>query len=202
MKGDRMGKPLLRLVSAHGDRTIGAVEVPPEIQIVFHLAEVRQDFEEGPLVIAPGGPVIVVLRDAAVENLPIDGAGAPGRLAAGYRQLGLLWGDGRHISPAMRAIGRQPHIVAELKVIGEMLEVRVIRSGLEEEHRSARILRQASREDTTSRACADDNHVVFHPILSSIDLPHCDSRSSALHDLMEFDQDLESYPPRAYIGKQ
>src|SRR5919108_4313058 len=169
MKGDGMREPLLPLIAAHGDRTTGTVEVPPIIQVVFHLTEVGQDLEKGPLIIAPGRPVVIVLRDAAVEDLPIDGAGAAGRLATGYRQTRLLRGDGRHVCPAMGTISRQPDIVAQLEVIREMLEVRIIRSGLEEEHRSARILRQASREHTPSRPCANDNHVVSHHTLSSTD---------------------------------
>src|ERR671922_2756213 len=103
MKGDGMREPLLPLIAAHGDRTTGTVEVPPIIQVVFHLTEVGQDLEKGPLIIAPGRPVVIVLRDAAVEDLPIDGAGAAGRLAAGDGELGLVGGDGCHKTPTMRA---------------------------------------------------------------------------------------------------
>ena len=153
------------------------MEVPTKIQVGFHLAEVGQDLHEGPLVIAPGGPVVVVLRDTAVEPLPINGAGAPGRLATRDLQRRLLRRDGGDIVPAMGPIGRQPHIVAQHEVIGEMLEVRVIRSGLEEAHRPARILRQAGCQDTASRPCTNDNHVVSHTILSSMNASRrCKSR--------------------------
>jgi hypothetical protein len=134
MEGDGVGQPLLRLVAAHGDRPAGAVEVPPKIQVVLHLAEVGQDLEERPLIIAPGGPVVVVLRDAAVEDLAIDSARTPGSLAARDRQLGLLRGDARHIAPAMGAVGRQPHIVAQLEVIGKSLEIRIVRPSLQQQH--------------------------------------------------------------------
>ena len=41
------------------------MEVPPKVQVVFHLAEVGQDFQMTPFIIAPGRPVVIVLRDAA-----------------------------------------------------------------------------------------------------------------------------------------
>ena len=46
----------------------------------------------------------------------------------------------------MGTIGGQPHVIAELEVIGEMFEIRVIRSSLEEKHRPVRVLRQAGRK--------------------------------------------------------
>src|SRR5262249_45864464 len=89
----------------------------------------------------------------------------------------LLRRDGGHIVPAMRPIGRQPDIVAQLEVSGEMLEVRVIRSGLEEEHRSSRVLRQAGCQDAPGRPGANDNDVVFHKTCSFMDVPlRCKSR--------------------------
>src|SRR5882724_6872801 len=157
-----MWQPFLTFVAADRDRTTGAMEVPPKVQVVFHLAEVGQDFQIRPFIIAPGRPVVIVLWDAAVEDLSIDGARAAGRLTARDGELGLLWSDGRDKTPAMGTIGGQPHVIAELEVIREMFKIWVIRSGLEEKHRPVRVLRQASRKHAASRPCANDNHVVSH----------------------------------------
>ena len=47
-----------------------------KVQIVFQLTEIGQHLGEFPLGVAPSGPVVVVLRNAPEEHLPIDGAGA------------------------------------------------------------------------------------------------------------------------------
>src|SRR5262245_4591152 len=159
-----MWQPFLTPVAAYGDRATGTMEIPPKVQVVFHLPEVGQDFQIRPFIIAPGRPVVIGLWDAAVEDRSIDGAGSARRLPARDSELGLLRGDGRDKTPAMGTVGGQPHVIAELEVIGEMFEIWVIRSGLEEKHRPARVLRQASREHAASRPCANDNHVVSHII--------------------------------------
>src|SRR2546426_742036 len=170
VKGHGMRQPLVPLVAAYRDWPSLAMEFPAKIVVVFHLAEIRQHLLIGPLSIAPCGPVIIILRDAAVQYLPIDGARTTGRLATRDRQPVLLWCELRHVAPVMRAIGGEPHIIAQLEVIGQVREVGVIRPGLQQEHRCTGILGQAGRHDTPRRASANDNHIVPHQVHSSLAL--------------------------------
>lgn len=83
-----------------------AVEVAREIPICLQLTEIGEDLAEGPLLIATGRPIVVVLREASEEELAVDGAGATGRLATGEGDgLGWLRGSAGRVPPIMRAKG-------------------------------------------------------------------------------------------------
>src|SRR5207302_8826099 len=86
VKGQGMRHPLVPLIAAYRDWASLAVEFPTKILVVFHLAEIRQHLLIGPISIAPCGPVIIILRNAAVHHLPIDGARTAGRLATRVSQ--------------------------------------------------------------------------------------------------------------------
>src|SRR5712691_3746887 len=170
VKGHGMRHPLLPLIAAYRDWTGRAVEYPAKIVVVFQLAEIRQHLLIGPLSVAPGGPVIIILRNATVQHLPIDGARTTGRLATRDSQPVLLRRELRHVVPVMRAIGGEPHVIAQFEVIGQVREGGVIRPGLQQEHRCTGVLRQAGRHDTPRRAGANDNHIVPHQVRSSLAL--------------------------------
>src|SRR5437868_3748414 len=103
------------LIAAHRDWTALTVEFPAKIVVVFHLAEIRQHVRIGPFGVAPRGPVVIILRNATVQHLPIDGTRPAGRLAPWDGQPVLLRRELRHVAPVMRAIGGEPHIVAQLE---------------------------------------------------------------------------------------
>src|SRR6266568_5169192 len=168
VKGHSMRHPLVPLIAAYRDRTGLAVAFPAKIVVVFHLAEIRQHLLIGPLSIAPYGPVIIILWNATVQYLPIDGARTTGRLATRDSQPVLLWCELRHVAPVMRAIGGEPHIITQLEVIGQVREAGVIRPGLQQEHRGTGVLGQAGRHDTPRGASANDNHIVPHQVRSSL----------------------------------
>src|ERR1051326_8264420 len=112
VKGHGILQPLLAVIPAYRDRAVLAVEFTAKVVVVLHLAEIRQYLRVGPLGVAPGGPVVIILRNATVQHLPIDGARTAGRLATRDGQSVLLRCELRHIAPVVRAIGGQPHVVA------------------------------------------------------------------------------------------
>ena len=61
IEGLSVREHLLPLESAHGNRAVGAVEVPTEIRIRLQLSEIREDTGEGPLIVAPLRPAVEVL---------------------------------------------------------------------------------------------------------------------------------------------
>src|SRR5215831_6416705 len=170
VKGQGLRHPLVPLIAAYRNWTALAVEFPTKIVVVFHLAEIRQYFLIRPFAVAPGGPVIIILWNTTIQHLPIDGARTAGGLATRDSQPVLLRCELRHVAPVMRAIGGEPHIVAQLEVIGQVREGGVIRPGLQQEHRGTGVLGQAGRHDTPRGAGANDNHIVPHQVRSSLAL--------------------------------
>src|SRR5262249_31194898 len=170
VKGQGLRHPLVPLIAAYRDWTALAVEFPAKIAVVFHLAEIRQHLLIRPFGVAPGGPVIIILWNATVQYLPIDGARTAGGLATRDGQPGLLRCELRHVAPVVRAIGREPYIVAQLEIIGQVREGGVIWPGLQQEHRCPGVLGQAGRHDTSRGAGANDNHIVPHQVYSSLSL--------------------------------
>src|SRR5215510_13447423 len=120
VKGQGLWHPLVSLIAAYWDWAVLAVEFPTTIVVVFHLAEIRQHLLIGPFGVAPRGPVVIILRNATVQHLPIDGARTTGGLAPRDGQPVLLRGELRHVAPVMRTVGGKPHIVAQLEVIGQV----------------------------------------------------------------------------------
>ena len=83
----RQRQPGLALVAAHRHRAVEAVEVVNYVRIGFQLAEIGQALHERPLVVAPLGPTVVVLGNAAQEHLAVDGAGPAHHLAARHHHV-------------------------------------------------------------------------------------------------------------------
>ena len=155
-------EPLLALETAGDDGAVVAVEVVGEVGVRLQAAEAAQQVLEAPLVVAHGGPGVVVLGDAAQEHLAVDGAGAAGDFAAGNHDLGVLSGAVSGELPVVIAghdVGGGG--VAELHLIGQVLEVGVVGSGFQQQHRSVGVFAQPGGHDGTGRAGADDDVVVL-----------------------------------------
>ena len=119
----RLGK------AAHGYETVVVVEViGAEVHVAFQLAQVGQDAGEPPLVVAEGGPGVVVLGYATQQHLAVDGAGAADHPAARHGHGLGSQGSGVALErPVVRRVdGRGGLVVAELQVVGIALKVRVI----------------------------------------------------------------------------
>ena len=77
-------QPGLAGETVHHDGAIAAVKVVVAVVGVgFNAAKDGQQLGVAPLVVALRRPAVVILRHAAQEHLPVDGAGAAGNLAPG-----------------------------------------------------------------------------------------------------------------------
>ena len=144
VEGLLQGQPGLALVAADGNGAVEAVEVVDDVGVGLQLAEVGQALDEGPLVVAPLGPAVVVLGNAAQEDLAVDGAGAADDLAAGDDDV--LGADGAAPAGEGPVVGRA-HLgragrVAELQIVGGLLEVSVIGACLQQQHRAVGVFGQ------------------------------------------------------------
>ena len=74
-----------------------------------------------------------------------------------------------------RAHFRGPGGIAELQVVGRLLQVGVVRPGLQQQHRAVGVLGQPGGEGAPAGTCAYDDDVVFHCVLR---LQKVDSRES------------------------
>ena len=144
----RQRQPGLALVAAHRHRAVEAVEVVNYVGVGFQLAEIGQALHERPLVVAPFGPTVIVLGNAAQEHLAVDGAGAADHLAARNHHVlrprrAALAGE----RPVVRrAHLRRPRRVAEFQVVGRLLQVNIVRPGLQEQHRAIGVFGQPGGE--------------------------------------------------------
>ena len=131
-------QPGLAGKAAHRNEAVVVVEVVgPKVHVGFQLAQVGQDAGEAPLVVAQGGPGVVVLRHAAQQHLAVDGAGAAHHAPArdGHR-LGRQRSRIALERPVVRRVnGRGCLVVAKLQVIGVGLELRVVRPRFQQQHR-------------------------------------------------------------------
>ena len=137
VEGRVEGQPVLPLGAAHRQRALGAVEVVAAVvPVVLQLAEEGQAVGELPLVVAPLGPQVVVLGNAAEDHLAVDGRRAAHGLAArDDHRLVLQRGGPPAQVPAVRPVGGQPRVVALFQVLGQVLEVGIIRPGFQQDHR-------------------------------------------------------------------
>ena len=83
VKGHGLWHPLVPLIAAYWNWAGLAVEFPTTIVVVFHLAEIRQYLLIGPFGVAPRGPVVIILRNATVQHLPIEALEPPVALPRG-----------------------------------------------------------------------------------------------------------------------
>ena len=137
-------QPVLRLMAAHWHRAFRTVEIVLYIGIGLQLPKKWQKVDVAPLVVAPFSPPVVILGDAAQENLAIDCAGAAHHLAPGH---GDLVGLGRSGRADERPVMKRAHLgcgraVAVFHVVGKSVEVRVVRSRFKQQYRAVGVFGQ------------------------------------------------------------
>ena len=133
-----------------------------EVVVILHAAEEGQDVGVTPLVVAPFGPTVVVLGDSTVENLAVNGGGAAGGLAPGDDEVGLLGGDTGAVGPTVGSVSGEKDVVAELQVIGQMVEIGVVGAGLQEQDGLVGVLGQAGGDGSAGGASTHHDVVVTH----------------------------------------
>ena len=164
VEGGLVGQELLALEAAGDDGAVGVVEViAGEVGVGLDAAQEREQLDEAPFVVAHLGPGVVVLGDAAEEDLAVDGAGAAGDLAAGDHHGGCGFGG---FAPELPVVVAGHDVggggVAELDLVGQLLELGVVRAGLQQEDGDGGVFAEAGGHDGAGGPGAHHDVVVFH----------------------------------------
>ena len=163
-EGGLVGQQFLALEASGDDGAVGVVEViAGEVGVGLDAPQEGQQLDEAPLVVAHLGPGVVVLRYSAQEHLAVDGAGAAGDLAAGHHHG---WGGVGGLAPELPVVVAGHDVggggVAELDLVGKLLEIRVVAAGLQQQHRYGGVFAQAGCHDGAGGPGADHDVVVLH----------------------------------------
>ena len=128
-------------VTPHRDRPVGTVEIAPEVLVALHLSEVRQHVGEGPLIVAQSRPAVVILGYSPQKHLAVYRAGAAHHLPSRNGYFGSLpLGDVAQVLPAVRPEGGPQEIVSPFQVIGQEVQIRVVRACLQQQHGTVWVL--------------------------------------------------------------
>ena len=159
------------------DGPVRVVEVPAaEVGIRLDHPEILEQVLKAPLVVAHGRPGVVVFGNAPEEHLAVDGAGAAGHLTPGHQHL---FGGVRGLTGKLPIVVADHDVgggsVAVLDLIGKLLEIGVIRSRFEQQHRAVGVLAEARGHDGPCGTRSDYYMVVLHPWTLRITIPDCPS---------------------------
>ena len=136
------GNELVALPAHDGHGTALAVEVAADVLVVFELAERRERLFPRPLVVAKGGPLVVVGGHAADGHRAVDGRGAAGHLAA--REVDRTVRDG--IGFELPVVVDDGHPESVLEVVGRLIDIGVVGSGLQQEDATVGVLAKPRSE--------------------------------------------------------
>ena len=99
--------------------------------------------------------------------MAVDGAGAADYLALGDVPRPLHSVDGAGQCPI---VGSSPQFgflgVSVFEVVRQRFQVRVVRPGLQQQHRPLRVLGQTGRQYTAGRTGADNDYIILHNYLT------------------------------------
>ena len=148
IEGALRGLPGVARMAPHGQGAVTAVHVAaPEIHVGFHLAKVRQNLGIRPFVVAPLRPLVIVLRGATQDNLPIDRTGATDRFATrhqhGFRLMGIGYASK---GPVVRADKSSGGVVTVFQIGWQMRKLRIVWPGFQQQYRACLIFRQSCRQ--------------------------------------------------------
>ena len=128
-------EPRLPFETVGDNRPVVAVEIIVEVRVGFQLPKEWKQFLEVPLVVALGGPRVIVLGDATQEDLAVDGAGASGNLASGNQHGRGGFGALADELPVMVTYHNVDFRgISELYFLGQVLELGIVRSRLQDQH--------------------------------------------------------------------
>ena len=151
------------LSAPHRDGAIRPVKVVMDVQVVLHLAKERQHLGIGPLIIAHGGPVVIVLGQPALHGLAVDGGPTPDHFPLCHVDFALFLGGHPSQGPVVLRLGGLGVAgVAVFHLVRDVVEVRVIPAGLQEEYRPVWVFRQPAGQDGSRGPAPNDNDVVLH----------------------------------------
>ena len=165
------GVPVLSLVPVDADGAVGAVVLGlyprrAHVLVGLHLPEVGQHPFEGPQVVPGSRPCVVVGGDSPEEHRAraVVGAAPSHDLGPGHQHgLSQLGRGDAHVVPAMARVLLEGGLGgAVLEVVGQVLEVRVVGAGLQQQDGPARVLGQPGCQDAPAGARPHHDDVVLH----------------------------------------
>src|SRR5262245_60709005 len=149
VEGPLVWQPLIALKASDNDRTVGAMKVVvTEVRVRLNLAEILKAVLKVPLLVARSSPCVVIFRHAAQEHLAIDGTRAACHLAPRHHHLRRLIGRLANELPVMVTDHDVSGCgIAMFYLIWQLLQGRIIGSGLDQQHRPLGIFTEAGRDD-------------------------------------------------------
>src|SRR5262245_41896735 len=147
--GSLIWQPLFSLKASDNECTVGIMKVAStEVIIRLNLAEILKAMLKVPLIVAHRSPGVIILRHAAQEHLAIDGTRSARHLAPRHHHLRRLVGRFADELPVMvtdHNIGGRG--IAVLHLIWQLLQGRIIGSGLDQQHRPLGVFTEAGCDD-------------------------------------------------------
>src|SRR5687767_10821190 len=147
VEGSLKWRPLMSRVALDLDRSVTAVELTREVEVMFQGPECRQYLRPGPLIVPKRGPFVEVGGLPAGEELAVDRAGPTEPLASRKP---------RDVLPRVGAGGKP----IPLRVVsGAEVAGRAVVAAFEQQNFHRRVLAEACRDDAAGRAGSDHGHV-------------------------------------------
>src|SRR4029453_15638041 len=149
VEGPLVWQPLVSLKASDNDRTVGAMKIAvTEVRVRLNLAEILKAMLKVPLIVAYRSPSAIIFRHAAQEPLAIDGTRSARHLAPRHHHLRRLIGRLANELPVMvtdhDVSGRG---IAMFYLIWQLLQGRIIGSGLDQQNRSLGASTEAGRDE-------------------------------------------------------
>ena len=162
VEGVVMGRPFTLRDTLTCDWAIVPVVFVSKVLVGLQALEIGKDAFEGPLVISPFNPSVVVLPNAPQEVNAVDPAGAAGNLPSGNVYASEISGPGAEIPNVVGVPYRCFAAVGEPDLVRDAFELGVISPGLKQENRAVGVLGESGGEGGARGARSYDDVVVFH----------------------------------------
>src|SRR5215831_16177187 len=151
VEGPLIWQPLVSLKASDNDWTVGIMKVAvTEVRICLNLAEILKAMLKVPLIVTHRSPCVIIFRHTAQEHLAIDGTRSARHLAPRHHHLRRLVGRFANELPVMVTDHDvRGCSIAVLHFIRQLLQGRIIGSGLDEQHRPPGVFTEAGRDNGT-----------------------------------------------------
>ena len=146
VEGVVVGRPLLLGDALARYGPVVAVVLVSEVLVGLQALEIGKDAFEGPLVVTPLDPPVVVLPNTPQEVNAVDPAGAAGNLPSGDVYAGKVGGPGAEIPNVVGVPYRCLAAVGEPDLVRDAFELGVISPGLKQENRAVGVLGESGGE--------------------------------------------------------
>src|SRR5205814_9885228 len=95
------GRPRTCLTAPDGHRSVRAMAIILNVEVMLRFAKIRQDLVIRPFIVAERRPGVEIFGEAALHRLTVDGRASPDHLALRNVDRPLLLGDGTSQGPVV-----------------------------------------------------------------------------------------------------